>query len=259
MPTKIELHCGDCLDILPQLKAKSVDVCCCSPPYNIGTKYSKYQDKLTEAEYLDFIYRVAAAIYRILKPNGSFFLNVAGTPTRPHLPFRIAGLLAGNLFKLQNPIHWIKSISIGNRTYGHFKPINSRRVLHSGHEYIFHFTKTGEVELNRLAIGVPYTDKTNISRRNHRQDRRCRGNVWFIPYNTVQHKADKFNHPASFPVKLPRMCIRLHGVRRAVVLDPFCGTGATLLAARREKCRRAIGIDIDKSYVKITQRRCRGK
>jgi site-specific DNA-methyltransferase (adenine-specific) len=65
---------------------------------------------------------------------------------------------------------------------------------------------------------------------------------------------EKFNHPGTFPVDLPRWCIRLHGKRPAVVLDPFMGTGTTLVAADREELT-GIGIDIDPAYVAIARER----
>src|SRR3954468_10590142 len=136
----------------------------------------------------------------------------------------VAGALR-DVFVLQNHILWVKSISIGDTTVGHFKPITSRRYLNHNHEAIFHFTKTGAVELDRLAIGEPFKDKSNIVRWGHKRNRRCAGDVWFIPYPTVRSKAQKFDHPAGFPVALPERCIRLHGVRSARVLDPFLGTG----------------------------------
>jgi site-specific DNA-methyltransferase (adenine-specific) len=110
------------------------------------------------------------------------------------------------------------------------------------------------VKLDRLAIGVPFKDKSNIARRGHPQDLRCRGNTWFIPYDTVQSKAEKFHHPSTFPVALPRWCIRLHGRPNAVVLDPFMGTGTTMVAAQLADAR-GIGIDIDASYVTVAQQR----
>jgi site-specific DNA-methyltransferase (adenine-specific) len=110
------------------------------------------------------------------------------------------------------------------------------------------------VKLDRLAIGVPFKDKSNIARRGHPKDLRCRGNTWFIPYDTVQSKAEKFHHPSTFPLALPRWCIRLHGRENAVVLDPFMGTGTTVVAAELENTR-GIGIDCDPSYVEIARRR----
>jgi site-specific DNA-methyltransferase (adenine-specific) len=150
-------------------------------------------------------------------------------------------------FVLQNHIIWVKSISIGDDTVGHFKPITSRRYLNQNHEAIFHFTKTGSVEIDRLAIGVPFKDKSNIARWGHARDKRCGGNVWFIPYKTVQSKAQKHHHPAGFPVELPERCIKLHGRTNAAVLDPFLGAGSTLVAAQNLGCS-GIGLELDSAY-----------
>ena len=141
---------------------------------------------------------------------------------------------------------------------GHFKPVAGARFLHQAHEHIFHLTLTGEVRLDRLALGVPFKDKSNIARRGHAADLRCRGNTWFIPYDTVRTKAQKFHHPGTFPVDLPRWCIRLHGVDGAVVLDPFMGTGTTLVAAAREGAL-GIGIEVDPAYVAIAEERLRAE
>ena len=70
----------------------------------------------------------------------------------------------------------------------------------------------------------------------------------------MNSRAQKFHHPGTFPVELPQWCIRLHGVTAPVVLDPFMGTGTTLLAAHREGGH-GLGIDIDPSYVAIAAER----
>ncbi|MBS0559207.1 MAG: site-specific DNA-methyltransferase [Proteobacteria bacterium] len=245
--------CGDCLDLLPSLEAGSVDVVVTSPPYNLGIAYRGYRDRLAEDEYLDWMVRVAGALRRVLRPDGSFFLNIAGSPREPWLPFELIVRLRP-LFVLQNHIAWVKSIAVGADSVGHFKPVAGRRFLHHNHEHIFHLTLTGDVQLDRLAVGVPFKDKSNIARRGHAQDLRCRGNTWFIPYETVQSRDAKFNHPGTFPVALPRQCIRLHGKPGATVLDPFMGTGTTLVAARLEGAR-GIGMEIDPSYVAVARER----
>ncbi len=250
MPT---LLCGDCLALLPTLPAGSIDVVVTSPPYNLDLKYARYRDSRAEDEYLGWMVSVAAALRRVMRPDASFFLNISGSSARPWLPFELIVRLRP-LFVLQNHITWIKSIATGQDSVGHYKPVGGRRFLHHAHEHIFHLTQDGAVPLDRLAIGVPFKDKTNIARRGHAADLRCRGNTWFIPYATVRSRAARFHHPGTFPVDLPRWCIRLHGRRPAVVLDPFMGTGTTLVAARREGVA-AIGIEMDPDYVEIARQR----
>ena len=249
----MQLLCGDCLAILPTLNAGSIDVVVTSPPYNIGLGYGAYHDRLDEAGYLDWMVEVCTAIRRVMRPGASFFLNISGTSKTPWLPFELIVRLRA-LFVLQNHITWIKSVAIGTDTVGHFKPVAGKRFLHQAHEHVFHLTLAGDVALDRMAIGVPYKDKSNIARRGHAADLRCRGNTWFIPYPTVQRSVQKFDHPGTFPVDLPRWCIRLHGVPGAMVLDPFMGTGTTLVAARLENAD-GVGIDLDLAYVEIASRR----
>lgn len=252
------LTCGDCLDALAAMEPASVDVVVTSPPYNLNLAYSRYDDRRAEDDYLEWMVRVATALRRVMKPDASFFLNISGSPNQPWLPFELIVRLRP-LFVLQNHITWIKSITVpradgGCDSVGHFKPVAGRRFLHHNHEHIFHLTLDGQVQLDRLAIGVPYKDKSNIARRGHARDLRCRGNTWFIPYETVQSRAERFNHPGTFPVDLPRWCIRLHGRHPATVLDPFAGTGTTLVAAVLEGVA-GIGIDIDPDYVAIARAR----
>ncbi len=249
----MQLLCGDCLDVLPTLEAASVDVVVTSPPYNIGLDYATYSDQLSETAYLDWMLRVAGELRRVMRPDASFFLNISGSPRNPWLPFELIVRLRG-LFVLQNHIAWVKSITTEADSVGHFKPVSGARFLHQAHEHVFHLTLDGQVKLDRLAVGVPYKDKSNIARRGHAQDLRCRGNTWFIPYDTIQRKAQKFHHPGTFPVDLPRWCIRLHGKAGAVVLDPFMGSGTTLVAARLEGCA-GIGIELDPVYVATARER----
>jgi site-specific DNA-methyltransferase (adenine-specific) len=253
MDTAQRVICGDCLTVLPTLTAETVDVVVTSPPYNLGVSYRGYYDRRAEDEYLDWLVRVASELRRVMKQDASFFLNISGSASAPWLPFELIVRLRP-LFVLQNHITWIKSIATKRDSVGHFKPVGGQRFLHHNHEHIFHLTLSGDVKLDRLAIGVPFKDKSNIARRGHAKDLRCRGNTWFIPYDTVQSKAAKFHHPSTFPFALPRWCIRLHGRGNPLVLDPFMGTGTTMVAAALENAR-GIGIDMDSSYVAIARAR----
>jgi site-specific DNA-methyltransferase (adenine-specific) len=250
---RIELYLMDCLEGMAALDEGSVTVVVTSPPYNIGVNYRTYEDSKSQDEYLKWIRSLGSAIHRVLEPEGSFFLNVGSRPSDPWLAWDVASQLRG-AFVLQNAIQWVKSIAIGEESAGHYKPITSPRFLHDCHEYIFHFTKTGTVPLDRLAIGVPYQDKSNIGRwRIAQRDLRCRGNTWFIPYRTIRDRNSQRPHPSTFPVALPDMCIRLHGISKVRrVLDPFVGLGSTAVAARRLGVA-CVGFDIDRYYLDVAR------
>ena len=242
---------------MASLPEGGVDLVVTSPPYNLGVRYRKYSDRLDRQSYLNWCATWATGIRRILKPTGSFFLNIGSAPSNPMLPHEIVFQLR-DLFVLQNTIHWIKSIAIDNRTFGHFKPISSKRFLNDCQEYIFHFTKTGRVEIDRLALGVPYQDKSNIARWSHTRgrDSRCRGNTWFIPYQTIQSRAKERPHPATFPVQLAEWCIKLHAAPHVrTMLDPFLGIGNSAIAAQKCGAKKFIGFEIDDTYLAEAIRR----
>jgi len=242
---------------MASLPEGGVDLVVTSPPYNLGVRYRKYSDRLDRQSYLNWCATWATGIRRILKPTGSFFLNIGSAPSNPMLPHEIVFQLR-DLFVLQNTIHWIKSIAIDNRTFGHFKPISSKRFLNDCQEYIFHFTKTGRVEIDRLALGVPYQDKNNIARWSHTRgrDSRCRGNTWFIPYQTIQSRAKERPHPATFPVQLAEWCIKLHAAPHVrTMLDPFLGIGNSAIAAQKCGAKKFIGFEIDDTYLAEAKRR----
>jgi site-specific DNA-methyltransferase (adenine-specific) len=286
--TKFDLRREDCVAGMSRLADESIDVVVTSPPYNLGIRYGKYSDRQNRQSYLGWCGEWAAQIRRVLKSNGSFFLNIGAAPSNPMLPHEIVMTLR-EFFVLQNTIHWIKSIAIEEicshgamspcrninaapaprqseattrtpaiRSFGHFKPINSPRFLNDCHEYVFHFTKSGRVELNRLALGVPYQDKSNIARWSHTggEDVRCRGNTWFVPYQTIQSREKERPHPATFPVQLAEWCIKLHGTSRVrTMLDPFLGIGNSAVAARRCGVNKFIGFEIDETYLAEAKRR----
>jgi site-specific DNA-methyltransferase (adenine-specific) len=255
------LYLADCLDVFRQLPQRSVDVIVTSPPYNLGIRYNRYQDTLSASEYLAWTDSWVAAAARVLRPEGSLFLNVGNRPSDPWTALDVAQAARGHL-RLQNIIHWIKSIAIDRESagqaarldrdlaVGHYKPINSDRFLNDCHEFVFHFTLEGETRLDRLALGVPYQDQSNVARwRAAAEGLRCRGNTWFIPYETIQRRDRDRPHPATFPSRLPEHCLRLHGLSRIeVAMDPFAGLGSTAVACARLGVN-FIGAEIDQTYL----------
>lgn len=257
----LRFYHADSLVLLARLPVGVADVVITSPPYNLGVRYRSYSDTLPHAGYLEWTNLWVAAVSRVLQRKGSLFLNVGTKPTRPWTAIDIAQEARQHL-KLQNTIHWIKSIVIeqdaaGRRAaldrdlaVGHYKPINSDRFLHDCHEYVFHLTPDGNTPLDRLALGVSYQDPSNVTRWQAAADGlRCRGNTWFIPYETIQNRDRDRPHPATFPPKLPKSCLRLHGLRRVrTALDPFMGLGSTAVACA-ELGVDFIGIEMDRGYL----------
>ncbi len=266
----IVLWNADAIAELPR-RVRRADVVVTSPPYNRRVRYSRYADDRPRDEYLAWTGELGGAVGRVQAPAGSFFLNVGASPSDPWLPWDVARA-AGRPFVLQNVIHWVKSIAIDRRAagrsaglerdlaLGHYKPLVSERYLHGAHEYIFHFTRTGAVPIDRLSIGVPYQDKSNVKRWGRTgRDRRCRGNTWFLPYATIRSRSRDRPHPASFPPELPEWCIRLHGVGRTkVVVDPFAGIGSSAVAAARLGVG-FVGFDVDPEYLATAVRLVRAE
>lgn len=269
--SQIELIHGDFLAESPKrLRDASVDVVMTSPPYNLGIEYNSYNDRLPEEEYLKWTRHWSVEVERVLDAEGSVFVNVGTRPSEPWRAWDVASVFRER-FALQNVIHWVKSISIEKRdvgnypgvtrdiTIGHYKPINSSRFLNDAQEYIFHFTKGGRVPLDRLAIGVPYQDSSNVKRwQSAGGGLHCRGNTWFIPYPTIKFRSKDRPHPATFPPRLPEMCMRLHGVERIrTVMDPFSGLGSTGVAARKLGLK-YVGFEIDAVYLDWSRERITG-
>jgi site-specific DNA-methyltransferase (adenine-specific) len=269
-PHELRFYLGDAVEHLQRAAAGTVSAIVTSPPYNLGIRYRSFDDGQPREDYLAWTGTWVAAAAQALTPEGSLFLNVGGKPTDPWTAFDVAQAARPHL-RLQNVIHWIKSIAIdrdlagsqsglwGDLAVGHYKPINSPRFLNDCHEFVFHFTPGGATKLDRLAVGVKYQDQSNVTRwAGASGGLRCRGNTWFIPYDTIQSRDRERPHPATFPVRLPEQCLRLHGLARlGLVMDPFLGIGSTAVAAARLGIPFA-GVEMDEAYLREAIDRARG-
>jgi len=223
----------DAREGLCRLPDSSVDLIVTSPPYK---EAGGYRDAL--------LYNVARHCYRVSKVNSLCFVNFGHLAHYKSRPFEVAMMFQDAGYQWIDTITWVKT---------QFSPIQGEKRLNNVTEFVFQFAKGSDYELNRLSIGVPYTDKSNVGRYSD-VDLRCGGNIWVIPYETIQRKEQKL-HPDRFPVELPLRCIRLANIPSgAVVLDPFMGSGTTAVAAVQEG-KQFLGFELDEDYCVLANKR----
>jgi site-specific DNA-methyltransferase (adenine-specific) len=225
------------------LPTRKFDCCVTSPPY----KNSGENDVGYSAFHMHNLTRNLRE--RLHGPLWLNFGDLAGQMER-------APMTANTFnpdFSWIQTIIWVKSLE----GKGQFTPIGGEKRFNSTHEYIYLMVPqswTNKYRLDRLAIGVPYTDKANIKRFKHDVDLRCPGTVWFIPYETVQ-KGEEKGHPHRFPVELPRRCLMATKMSSDPwVLDPFAGSGTTMVAAK-ELGINSVGYEMDESMISVIQER----
>jgi len=258
MNLMINLYNDDCLNVLPTLSDKSVDLIITSPPYNIGRSYNKYNDN--RKDYVSWLVKIFNDCCRILKTDGHLFLNLSSTKNYPFACYKIAEQLD---WQLQNNIIWAKSIEIDGYVRGYSTPTSSKRYLQNGWEHIFHFTKNGNTEIDLEWSGVPYnTDYNNAVRNEKRSGKSWRTTTtcWYYTYKSKATKeinrqitGDKL-HPAIYPNSLVEKCIKVSGLKKGIVLDPFMGTGTTGLVAKKYNLN-FTGIEIDQDYFEFAKQR----
>lgn len=245
--SSIRIIKSDAIRLLKSLGDNSVTAVVTSPPYNIGVNYRSYTDRRDDWE--KWMIKWIKEAIRISRKG--VMLNIGSKASNHAQLFRMLGSLAKSGIHIQNVIIWIKHFE----GKGHFKPLNSKRYVNNLHEYVIHLSKSGDSNINRLKVGVSYSDKTNIKRFGHKEDLRCRGSVWFIPYKT---KRKKNYHPATYPLKLAKMMIKfvMEEDSKQWICDPFLGSGTTAVAALKLNVR-FIGGDLDPKYVAMARRRIR--
>ena len=232
---------------LSNVESSSVKVCVTSPPYfrkkDYETQYSTYE------QYLDYLQDVWLEVRRVLKESGLLFVNIGDSFDNQFKSHDVARAIVDLGFNLVQTVIWVK---------GHYTPVQGDRHMNHLFEYVFVFSKSGDYSLDRLGIGVPYKDKSNIGRwKVATKDVRCRGDVWHVNYETVQRHSQKL-HDAIYPVELAKMCIRLANLKKSeLVLDPFLGSGTTIVAAD-ELGLNAIGYEINPQYAKIIRTKLAG-
>lgn len=272
MTTDAMTHVGDCLDVMAGMPLESVDLVYADPPFftqkvhgmetRDGSARYSFSDIWEDAgDYADFIRERAAGMRDVLKPTGSLFFHCDKSAS--HI-IRVALDKVFGARNFQSEIIW------------HYKRwSNGKRGLLPAHQTIFFYSKTSDFKFNTML--QEYSPTTNIDQIMQRRVRDSRnksvylqddcgavvGNgakkgvplsdVWEIPFLNPKAK-ERVGFPTQKPFLLMKRIIEIATGEGDIVLDPFCGSGSTLVAAQLLG-RNSIGIDIDPDAIELTERR----
>ncbi|MDQ1351361.1 MAG: hypothetical protein QG657_1663 [Acidobacteriota bacterium] len=269
---EIEIHNNDCLEVLHDLPPSCADMVYLDPPFftqrehRLSTRDREmefsFDDRWDSAsDYATFLEDRLIEIHRILKATGSIFFHCDRTASH------IARLLLDNTFSQRNfraEIIW------------HYKRwSNSVRGLLPAHQTILFYSKTGNYKFHTILTGYsPTTNVDQILQKRSRDDanksvyaRDENGNVifsgakdgvplsdvWEIPFLNPKAK-ERTGYPTQKPILLLERILQLTTDRGDLVIDPFCGSGTTLVAARLLE-RKAIGVDISPEACSLSRKR----
>jgi DNA modification methylase len=257
----------DCRHALKDIEDNSVDMVFTSPPY--ADKRKNCYDTIRTDNYVNWFLPIACHIKRILKPTGSFFLNI-----KPHTENGERSLYVFDLicqlkqevgFMFIDEFCWTKNAFPGNLK-GRFK---------NGFEPIYHFTKSKPdiIKFNPLACGTPVKEES-LARAKRKQCGFPKNNSGMAAinadnllnlklarpsnviniHNVSNQFSDKQNHPATFPEKLVEFFVLSFTDENDLVLDPFAGSGTVGLVCKKLN-RKYVLIDNKKEYVDLIKKR----
>lgn len=235
----------DALDLLNAIQDETADVLFLDPPFNLGKKYGakgRNADLMAESEYLAFIQQLLERAVDVLKPGGALFLY--------HLP-RWAFQFANTLHERLLFRHWI-AISMKN---GFVRG----QSLYPAHYALLYFTKGIPASFSRPKIAPSRCRhcgeyiKDYGGYKHHVQDGINISDIW-DDLSPVRHQKYKTRKANELPMELPRRVLTISGVRDGVFVDPFAGTGTTLLAAREKQMLFVAG-DRDQESFDLTVQR----
>jgi len=246
-----ELRCEDLLSALPAVASDSVDLVITSPPYNIGKEY-EVQRPLEE--YIGWCSKWMHELYRITKPDGSFWLNlgyveVAGRGRAVPLPYLLWNC---SPFYLLQEIVWHYGAGVAAKRA--FSPRNEKWLWFVKNPTGYYFDLDAVRDPD-----VKYPNQKKNGKLKCNPLGKNPGDVWILPKITSgsgRASRERTAHPAQFPLAVVERIVLSCSRPDALVLDPFAGSGSTLVAATACE-RRTMGFEIRNDYCEIARRRLR--
>ncbi|WP_407393926.1 DNA-methyltransferase [Methanobrevibacter sp.] len=225
---------------MDEIPDSSIHLMITSPPYNVG---KEYDEDLTLEEYADLLTSVFSQTYNKLVTGGRACVNIANIGRKPYIPLHmiITEIMLGIGFLMRGEIIWDKSASGGGSCAWGSWMSASNPVLRDYHEYILVFSKESYSKNKAQAKKdtIEHDDFIDWTK-----------SIWTFP----AVNAKKVGHPAPFPVELPHRLINMYSYEGDVVLDPFCGSGTTCLAAIKNN-RYYIAYDNKEEYIELAKKR----
>ena len=245
----IVVYPGDCLELLKTIPDDSMQLIVTSPPYNIGKEYEK---KLKLHTYVEQQATVIKECIRTLTPSGSICWQVGNYVDN------------GSIIPLDTVLHPIFTdlgLQMRNRIIWHFEHgLHCSKRFSGRYETIIWFTKSKEHVFNLDPVRVPqkypgkkYFKGPNTGKYSCNPLGKNPGDIWIIP-NVKSNHVEKTTHPCQFPVELIERLVLSMTNEDDWVLDPFLGTGTSIIAAIRHH-RRGAGAETVSNYIKLAHDR----
>ena len=242
----IQIYRNDLLKV-KNIPNQSIDLIVTSPPYNVDIHYGTHKDNTSYKEYLNFTKKWLEKCYQWSKDDGRFCLNIPLDKNKGGQQSVCADMttLAKKVgWKYHSTIIWNEG-NISRRTaWGSWMSASAPYVI-APVEVILVLYKSSWKKLHKKE-----DRKNDVTREEFME---WTNGVWTF---SGQSKKGAKGHPAPFPVELPKRCIKLFSFVGDTILDPFLGSGSTLIATYLNK-RKGIGIDIDENYCNIAIDRLR--
>ncbi len=237
----IRIYTADILEI-DCIKEKTIDLIITSPPYNVGIKYNSHDDTMSYNDYLIFTKRWLGKCYKLIKDDGRFCLNIPLDKNKGGQQSVCADIttIAKHVgWKYHSTIIWNEG-NISRRTaWGSW--------LSASAPYVIAPVEVIVILYKNQWKKISGSRKSDISKKEFME---WTNGVW----NFSGESKKRIGHPAPFPVELPRRCMKLFSFVGDTILDPFLGSGSTLVACGQNK-RKGIGVDIEKNYCKLSEKR----
>ena len=262
---QIVLQCGDCLELLKQVESSSVSLCVTSPPYSDQRK-STYGG-VSPGQYVVWMLPIAKEIYRVLKPDATFILNLKEKVVkgeRHGYVMELIQALRQSGWLWTEEFIWSKSNASPGKWPNRFRDSWERLLQFNKQRHFMMFQDSVMVERKEsTAKRVASLSENDCRRMKSKTGSHFGKNMsrWIdrekvYPSNVLYLPTETRNvgHSAAFPECLPEFFVRLFSQEGDLVLDPFCGSGTVGVVCKRLG-RRFLGMDIVKDYIELAQKR----